>query len=306
MKHQTKLLMVIFGLTLVTSGCVEGGSNESAATEVVSVNEFSLNPNPVPSERQAELRMILENVGDNDAEDVQAKLFNAPINLGGNSWSSSEISEGTADLEFGRLRAATETTTSVPRSDSVTLEAQSVEQGSFVNNEFMAEIFYRYETDADTQISVVSDERFQEEGMTQGTTTTTNSNGPIQIEVQSRTPIIKYNEGEETLSLSVIVRNKGDGDVYMPGTAFPQLNEEDKNKLELTLENSGNIIFDQDRENVTKEVDLINGNEAYPTYEFTVDTTGSLREVSQTIEINAEYSYVTETQTSYTVEGRRN
>ncbi len=313
MEKNTKLLMVLVGAVLITSGCMEGGESE-ASSAALAVNDFSITPNPSPGGQQATVQMQLENAGDAVATDVRADLFGPTISDDARTWTAPQ---GTT-MEFNDLQPATENQPAIPQQDSLTFETPNLEQGRDLPYDFNAQIFYGYETTASTSLQVMSQERYQETGTSQTQTSVDNSDGPIQLSVQGTTPIVfQPQQGERTSDLCITVTNSGTGLPFHPG-ALPaddssDINDEDSNNVELEIENVGNIVFTAEddgevetNDGVATTVDII-GNEGFHCFTMTAAGLGDITTLEQTanIEINAEYGYREETSTSVTVEGRR-
>lgn len=312
MKKDTKLLMVLIGAVLITSGCMDGGESE-ASTDGVSVSEFSITPNPAPGGQQATIQMQMENGGDAVATDVRADLFGPTVSSDGRTWTAPQ---GTT-MEFNDLQPATDTQPAIPQQDSLTFETPNLEEGRDLPYDFNAQVFYGYETTASTSLQVMSQERYQETGATQEQTSVDNSNAPIQMSVQGTTPIVfQPQQGERTSDICITVTNSGSGLPFHPG-ALPaedssDISDEDSNNVELEIENVGNIVFTAEDEGevetsngVATTVDII-GNEGFHCFTMTAAGLGDVTSLEQTanIEIDAEYGYREETSTSVTVEGR--
>ena len=308
-------MLALVGAILITSGCMNGGSGE-ASTEAVSINEFSITPNPSPGGEQATIQMQLENAGNAVATDVRADLFGPTISSDdARTWNASE---GTT-MEFNDLQPAADNQPAIPQQDSLTFVTPELDDGRDLPYDFNAQLFYGYETTASTSLQVMSQERYQESGSSQQQTSASNSDGPIQIDVQGSTPIVFQSEqGERTQDLCITVTNRGNGLPFNPG-ALPaesssDIEDDDRNNIELEIEDVGNIIFtpqddgehsNDDESGVVTTVDII-GNEGFHCFTMTAASLGDVTTLEQTasIEIEARYGYREETSTSVTVEGR--
>jgi hypothetical protein len=163
----------------------------------------------------------------------------------------------------------------------------------------------------------MSQERYQDTGTTQSSTTVDNSNGPIQLDVQGSTPIVfQPQQGQRTEDLCITVRNAGTGTPFYPD-ALPvedssDVNDEEENRVQVEIESVGNIVFlaDDDAETSTSngvqaDVEII-GNEGFHCFTMEASGLGDVTQLEQTanIEIESRYGYREETSTSVTVEGR--
>ncbi len=313
MKQDTKLVMVLIGAVLITSGCMNGGGGE-ASTEAVSINEFSITPNPSPGGQQATIQMQLENAGSAVATDVRADLFGPTIS--GDDARTWTASEGTT-MEFNDLQPATDNQPAIPQQDSLTFVTPELDDGRDLPYDFNAQLFYGYETTASTSLQVMSQERYQESGSSQQQTSVSNSDAPIHLQVQGSTPIVfQPQQGERTQDLCITATNRGNGLPFNPG-ALPaesssDITDDDRNNIELEIENVGNVVFTAEEDDevetdngVATNVDII-GNEGFHCFTMTAAGLGDITTLEQTanIEIDARYGYREETSTSVTVEGR--
>lgn len=312
MKKDTKLLMVLVGAVLITSGCMEGGESE-ASTDGVSVSEFNVNPNPSFGGQNTNVRLELESAGDSTAESVRAYIFGPVIsNNDDGTWSAPDGQI----LEFSELPPATENRAAIPRRDSIRLVAPELEQGRENPYSLNAQILYGYSTTSSTDLQIMSQERFQESGTVQTSTETTNTNGPVQLEIQETTPLVfSPEEGDRTKEFCTYVRNRGSGLAFhpnsLPANSETDIAEEDRSRVRLSVEDVGNIIFTEEKDNEIKEgdtlfADVFVDGEGYHCFTMTAARLGDVTSLEQTanIEINAEYGYREETSTSVTVEGR--
>lgn len=302
MESNSKLLMVLIGAVLITSGCMNGETTGEAGTQAISISEFSINPNPTPASQQATIQMQLENAGDAEATDVRADLFGPTISSEDRTWTDNE---GTT-MSFSNLQPATDTQPAIPQQDSLTFDAPNLEEGRDLPYDFTAQIFYGYETTASTNIEIMSQERYQDSGATQQSTTISNSDAPMQLEVQGSTPIVFFPEdGTRTEELCITVNNRGTGTPFnpdaLPAEDSSDISESHDNTVQLEIEDVGNIVFHENQ----AEVDVI-GNEGYHCFTMEAAGLGDVTQLEQTanIQIEAEYGYQEETSTSVTVEGR--
>ena len=301
MEYDSKIMLALIGAILITSGCMNGGDGE-ASTEAISVNQFDITPNPAPGAQSTSMQMQLENVGDAEATNVAANVFGPTIGDDDRTWTA----EDGEVMTFNNLEPATDTQPAIPQQSSLTFTTPNLESGRNLPYDFNAQIFYGYETSSSTNVQVMSQERYQETDSVQEMTTVSNTDGPIQLDVQGSTPIVfQPEEGERTEDLCIIVRNRGTGTPFysdaLPVESSTDINDEEHNKVRVEIEDVGNIIFSENQ----ADVEII-GNEGFHCFEMTAAGLGDVTQLEQTanIEIETSYGYIEETSASVTVEGR--
>ena len=319
--NKDKLTLALFTAILITSGCMEGNQDTEATTNPISVNSFEITPNPAPGGQTVNVQMELENTGGQDIENVYARLFGPTFATGESkqrTWRSSDgggVSPEYRTMSFDELTPATDTSPAIPSRDSVTFTAPEIDQGRINNINFKTRIQYKTETTANTEIQVMSDERYQETAASQTSPPVENSDGPIQIDVQGFTPHIFYNVGTVDEEMCFTVTNEGEGVPFLvsgaqgiSGTDLGyEIDDSAEDKVRLTVENVGNINFEnQEGSGNSATVEII-GNEGYQCFDMSLQGLGQITDLEQTtqIPIRAEYGYQEETSTSVTVEGRR-
>lgn len=321
MKTNSKLMMGLFVAILITSGCVENTDDGESTTSPVAVNDFSVTPNPAPGDQTVNIQMELENTGDQDIEQAYARLFGPTFASGSNqerTWRTSnggQVSQAYRTMDIGTLNAPTDTSPAVPGRDSVSFTSPSIEDGRIVPYTFNARIQYRTRTTGSTDITVMSNERYQEVGATQQSPQVDTSDGPIQVEIQGTTPHVFYDVGTADEEICVTVRNEGSGTPFLATTnngattsnAGYSIPDQAEGKVELRVEDVGNVEFSsQDTGDNEVVVELI-GTEGYHCFDMELIGLGQITDLEQTTEIPIEvvYGYEEETSTSVTVEGRR-
>ena len=310
MKQDTKLLMVLIGAVLITSGCMNGESGE-ASSEALAVNEFSTSPNPAPADQNTNMQMQLENVGDATAEDVNVYIFGPAIDDDDRTWTAEEGQI----MQFGDLGEAQENQPAIPQQETLTLKSPNIAEGRNLPYDFNSQIYYGYGTTASTTIELMSQERYQETGATQSSTTAQNSDGPIHIDIQGSTPIVFQpdSEGVREEELCIIVNNVATGSAfdYDDLPVLDSNSEYDEDIVTVEIEDVGGVEFQADNEDederdtnigVEADIELI-GNEGFHCYTMEASS-GQNLEQTVNIELEAEYGYIEETSTSITVEGR--
>lgn len=321
---ENKTVLILLFVTLIVSGCTGGSEEETSSTAALQVNEFSAFPNPVPGDQSTRFRMQLENVGDHDAENVEAFLFNPPFadeSGDDNSWRDSDgedVSDDYRTLEFSNMDAPGDTP-STPSTQTVTFTSPDISEGRNNNYAMRSHIFYKYGTDATTEIRVMGDDAYREAASPQGTASMENDNGPVQMEVRTPTPIPIYDDGADTVEkeLCVVVRNQGngvpfadeDGDAFDGGDYDRDEVSDNTNHVKLSIENVGRLSFRADEggdysEDVSSQTEEIIGGRAVSCWDMQVDTGGSSLDTTVPLVIESTYFYRQEDSTSVTVQGR--
>jgi len=320
MKRDSKIFLVLISAVLITSGCVENSESESN-TSPISVNEFSITPNPAPGDQTARVQMELQNNGDSDAENAYATLFGPTFSSGEGqkrTWRTSdggEVVPSDRTMDFRGLNSGTESSPAIPARDTLRFTTPNIDEGRINSYNFNARIQYDYRTTADTEIQVMSNERYQETGASQTSPEVENSDGPIQVEVQGTTPHVFYDTGTADDEICLTVTNEGTGDPFLvttdngvspaeDGSGY-DIDDSASDKVELRVEDVGNIEFDSQDSEGAVVVDMI-GNEGYQCFDMRLEGLGQITDLEQTTEIPIEviYGYEEETSTSVTVEGR--
>jgi len=321
MNRNSKILVVLITAVLITSGCVDDEENESN-TSPISINDFSITPDPAPGDQTVNVQMEAENTGDNDAENVYATIFGPTFASGEDeqrTWrddSGGEVSSELRTMELNDLSAGSDTSPAVPGRDTITLRSPSIDEGRIVPYTFNARLQYEYQTTGSTSIEVMSDDRYEDSDTSQRRPDTETSDGPIQLEVQGTTPHIFYDDGDAEDELCITLTNQGSGDPFLVSTDSSashgdsgyDIDEESEDKVELQIEDVGNVQFSpQGSDEETIIVDMV-GDQGFQCFDMELEGLGTVTDLEQTtdIPIEVKYGYEEETSTSVTVEGRRN
>ncbi len=339
MKQKNKFSIVFLALVVVVSGCADSTQDETSGTSPIQVNDFSVTPDPVPADRTGRFTVELENTGDEDAENVAVRLFGPTLVTDQKlTWRDREggaVETGERTETFDTLRASTEDNPSIPKTRTFSLTAPAYGEGKTVDDTFYMKLFYQYQTDARTGLTIMTDERSRETGATASQPTVQNTAGPIQMDVRGVIPKVYYGDGSDrSEELCVTVTNKGDGTPFVAdntsingednwkvpsalvgGDRVYNLKDEDDSNtgfVELTVEDVGNIDFtpqdgrvrEQDPGNMNAAlVEMIDGS-GYQCFDWEVEGGLSQEEQTVNLEITADYGYVKEDSTTVTTEGR--
>jgi hypothetical protein len=318
-----KVGIAVLTLVLVASGC--GGGGEDTNTDIsftpnqgIAIQNFSTYPGRIYEGQQATVRITVRNTGQADAEDTVARIYGAPIEWG-NEPSGQDMSrtfDGTSEdqhKEFNTLRAGDQEggVPSVPQQKSWQFDPPDLGDRN-IDYDFKTRVFYKYETTGETEIQLVRQDEYRDQGMTKGQPSIDTSAGPIDIQVRTRTPLIYYQDDVDFDSnICFIVRNVGDGTPFIPPSGssdaveqYKNVDSDNKDKVELTINNVGGVSFDADGgSGNTAEVSIV-GNRGIQCYDMTLpDLTTSQISRDVPITLTADYGYYKDDTTQATVLG---
>lgn len=305
--------LILLTLIVTVSGCADNSSGTDVTvsqTEGVAIEGFSASPSEIFEGQLTTLEIQLRNVGGAEAQDVVARLFNRGF-TGDGTWNiqadDSSVSEAKRK-HIETLEAPDPQTDapsiSVPRTWN--LEAPDLDVAQQVPYDFFARVFYKYSTTANTEIQVMSNERYNELGVTRSQPSLENSGGPIQVDVRTQTPIVFTNTGQDTqpVPIRVVVTNEGEGTPFLQSAYDDEnynVNEQNSGRVELEITAAGDSVsFDSNNPTVR----MVNG-EGVKSFTMNVDRVSS-EDIQQTVPITvtANYGYYKDTSTSITVNGR--
>lgn len=303
-----KAALVFLALIVTVSGCADN-SNAGVSvsqTEGVAIQSFTATPSEVFENQMVTLELQLKNNGGSEAQNVQAKLYNVPFGGTNRAWKIKSPSEGQKQVSFNKLRAPDPDTDapsiSVPRTWNI--EAPNLDQGVTIPYDFYTRIFYNYKTTATTEIQVMSDQRFREQGATRTTPEVDNSGAPIQLDFKTRTPIVLFQDGQHA-DVCVIVENAGSGTPFSPEASYSNVNQSTVDKVKLNVQTSGTLI--EKTETSGDELVSMVGGRGVKCFTLDINNNQIDQKIQQTvpITITAEYGYYQESSTSVTVKGRK-
>lgn len=319
-----KIVLVFVSLVVIASGCVDSEDTSQATTASVDVLNFTAYPSQAYNNQQVRITLQLKNNGEQTAENVAAMLFNVPF-TGENNW---EFTSGDSSSRWKDFRTLDEAEPennlpARPHTETWSLQAPNLDNGVTVPYNFMTRVFYKYTNRGSSEIVLMSRDRFRETGK-RGRPALENTNGPIQMEIRTETPLVFYQQdgGQRETEMCIIVRNQGsgtpflfqEGETYNPGATqkYTVNRSEHVNKVNLTIQEQGRINFvasgkssDSDNPN-SAVVDLI-GSRGIQCFTLTASNWGATSGPQETVPItlHADYGYYRETQTSVTVEGNQ-
>lgn len=306
--------LILLTLIVVVSGCADN-SNQSdvtvSQTEGVAIEGFSASPSEIFEGQLTTVELQLRNKGGTEAENVVARLFNRQFTNDDSTWNIQGEGNSTEDLKnkpFGNLASPDPQTDapaiSVPRTWN--LEAPDLKVAQQVPYDFHTRVFYQYSTTANTDIQVMSNDRYNELGTSRSQPDLSNTGGPVQIDVRTRTPVVFTSAGQDTqpVPIRVVVTNEGSGTPFLPSAYEDEsydVSSDDTEKVELEVEAAGNSVsFDSNEQNVR----MVNG-EGVKSFTMNVERISD-RDIQETVPITvtANYGYYQDTSTEITVNGR--
>lgn len=290
--------LVLLSIVVIASGCAHTGTSEDteASTQAVQVVNFTAIPDTVFESQEPTLRLTLKNTGSVEATEADATLFNVPFGQPEQrQWAVSS-----RKFEFGTLRPRNEEAglPATPKERTKTVTPPDLSDGETIPYDFMTRIFFKYSSRATTEIQLMGQKRFRDTGAARARPDIENSDGPIQMEVRTRTPVVFYQDGSTSSNLCLIVRNEGTGTPTWPN------DRSQEDVVELQIRSSGSMSFET-LEGQANRVDMV-GNRGIKCYEISGFEDFSSTDIQRTIPITfeADYGYKKQAQTSITVKGR--
>lgn len=294
--ERSNAALIFLSLVVIASGCSHTGENTGPSSSItaVQVQNFSAIPSTVYESQSPTLRLSLKNTGTVEAEEVEAELFNVPFGDSENrEWEAEDLT-----FNFQTLRSAEPDAglPATPKEKTMTLTPPNLSEGETISYDFMARISFKYETRADTEIQLMSQSQFQDSGASKSRPVVENTDGPIQMEVKTRTPIVLYG-GDRTSNLCLIVKNEGEGTPYEPD------NPGNENTMNVDIRKSGDLSFEA-VDGESGKVELVNGR-GIKCYQMDISFDAE-SDIQRTIPVTfvATYGYRKDTQTTVTVKGR--
>lgn len=291
MKHKrSKAALGLIALVVLASGCTQGSSSvETTQTSAVQISEFSALPNTAYGGDTVRVTGTVKNTGGGTAESTSIQIFNLP-----SSWSNSN-----ARMDFGSLRPPDPEAEipSVSKSRTVELGAPSMEDRSVIPVDINGRLTFDYETTGTANMQLMSRQRFRQQDASISQPSLTNTGGPIQLSVKTRTPIIVYPNGDTASRFCIIVQNTEDGTPY---TGSSPSNLDTNNRVELRLEEQSNDINLQ--RDFSNPVRLEDG-QGVGCWRFgSVNNPGDIQ-TTVPVQVTADYGYMKETSTGITLRG---
>jgi hypothetical protein len=313
---RNKTVLGLMILAAIVSGCTGGGGSEDEGSQSLTVNEFSGFPNPVPADQNVQFRMQLVNDGAEDVDTAFVRLYNPPFGDGDQVFSEDGGTNPNREyrtLEFSDLRAEGDQTPAVPQTQQQTFQTPNLSEGRDISYEFNADTLFEYRTEGNAEVEIMGEERFRDEGASQGSAGLENSRGPVQLEVRTPTPIRIFDSSQDPVEkqFCVIARNQGQGTPFDPD-AVPESKDFDReniqgneSEVEIGIQNVGDISFTADDEDggTAQTVEILQGK-AVACFDMEIGSASDTFQQTVPIRVVADYGYKKTTRSSVRVEGR--
>ena len=294
-----KLGLALLAAVVIVAGCTDNSQNESVTvsqTSGVEIMSYTASPSSLSGGQPATLQMNIKNRGGVDAKNVQAHLTDPEFGSDSGLWS---VEGGGAWKDgFETLRGPNTDSgqDALTRTLQWTVTAPNRDNQIDIDYDFDAKLFYRYNTEAATQMTLVNTNSV-EDRPTRSTPSIQNTGGPIQLGIQASSPIL-FTESSGGSSISrpfcITMQNQGAGtpflyeDSKINGTAYRGVNDDITNMINLSISTSSSYIEFEDN-NIQKE---LVGNPPSTCVDMNADyvSTGEGSTTAQ-ITIKADYGY---------------
>ena len=308
-----KIGLILIISTIVVAGCADNSDSGVTVSQTggVEIEGFTSSPSEIFEGQLTTLELQLRNVGGTEADHVVARLFNREFTSSSDTWNVQGEGSDVGEL---KRKYRSNLPAPDPQSDAPAisvpltwnLEAPDLDISQTVPYDFNARVFYQYETTANSEIQIMSNDRYNELGTSRSQPDLENTGGPIQVDVRTRTPIVFTNSGQDTqpVPIRVVITNEGSGTPFLPSAYSDEeynVGEEESERVELEIEAAGSAVeFDSNQQPVR----LVNG-EGVKSFTMNVERISD-QDIQQTIPITvtADYGYYKDTSTSVTVNGR--
>jgi len=309
-----KTALALIATTVIIAGCTDGGGEESTSTSGVQIGNFSATPAQTFSGQSARITLTATNQGGVDASNAVAKLYQAPIGSSDSQWT---LGSDPQLYDIGSIRAADPENEVPAQQRRVNWALTAPEIGSQpVDYNFQTRLYYDYTGEATTQIELVQEDEFLQGDYSPSRPTTTNTGGPIQLEVNTRSPVRYFDSGDSNIDsdLCVTVRNQGEGTPFT-GSVDDYTSDEDidlggdsspRDKVDISVSDSAGVDFGDEGETTVNSTVQLTGSRGNHCFEMTLpDAEGFSITQTVPITIEAHYGYYTDASTTATVQPTR-
>jgi hypothetical protein len=303
--NKNRLILALLAAVVIASGCTDtesGTDVDYTQNTGITVEEFDVFPDTAMSGTDVQLNTQIKNTGGATANNVQLTVFNIPAE----AWGTDGRLQIDSPVELAGTLNGPDVESGIPASpvsSTFSLTTPDLDEGVVIPYDVMGQISYEYETTGVTEIVVMGQQRWQENQPARGTPSVDNSGGPIQISVNTRSPIILFDGSSTANQLCVQVENTGEGQALLPSQEDPD------NKVEIShTSQSGDVELTAATDGGQNDGDgvvTLNNNGGGTTC-YNVDASGTEDNLKTTIPVTftADYTYEKEVSTSVTVEGR--
>ncbi len=282
------VLLLLVGIVVVISGCINGGSGKYSSTQGVRINQFSFDIPFIYEGEEAYLTMEIENVGSKQTTGDTKYWIYGP-EMGSNSsnnevWRTNDDLSGTL-VSSGFLPPTPEGDLGEAEFEEISLTAPEQEEGMEWPYTFNLRVCYPYTTTSTFALTKMGTNEYRSSGVDRSTDTLKRqSSGPIHIDMPTTGSM---RMSGDKLRLSFIVTDVGGGfstsDENCGSSADVASTE--RGKMKFTVKVDGNTISDCSE----GALRLIDGSRTY-TCKANV---GSVTEPEHTFKVvaKAEYTY---------------
>lgn len=258
-----KLGLALLAAVVIVAGCTDNTSDNSVTvsqTSGVEITSFSASPSSLSGGQPATLQMNIKNRGGVDAENVQARLTNPEFGSDSGLWS---VEGGEWKDGFNTLRGPNPDSgqAALTRTLQWSVNAPNSNNQIDIDYDFDADLFYRYSTEASTQMSLVNTNSVEDQP-TRATPAIQNTGGPIQLGVQASSPVIFTEESggsSKSLPFCITMQNQGSGtpfiyeDSLVNGNAYRGVSSDITDRINLSVSTSSSFL-EFEENNVQKEL----------------------------------------------------
>jgi hypothetical protein len=324
MKHNSKLLLALLGIVLITSGCNGPEEDSEAGTDGISITEFSFNPSTIQAGQSGTIRMTVENLGAHQPDFAMARIDGPSIQSIDGEGSRWRVQRGVVrDIQSELLLDETDETAGgiAPVTWTTTFDSD-IASDRVISKTWNGEVLYQYENPADTWLEVIDTKTYRQQQPERTISSATNNDGPVHLNIKTPQPIIHdpSDSGSTQTVVKVNVENLGSGVAYHPSTnKFEDVDNAEtgasnpRNQICVRVDdyNVGPFRFSNTGERsgscpgeVSQVVDIISGG-GTASFNLEIDESAT-GEVEEQIRLTAEYAYLDTTSAPYTVEGAFN
>lgn len=303
MVNKNHAILGLISLVVLASGCTNtGGETDVSRTPNtgVSIQSFSAFPSEVSSSGGTEVTLRVQNTGGAIARNVDATIYNlawgSGASAGSQSWGYSNEDSTTGGgspqdpaLNFTGALRPPEPDTGIPstsKTKTLTLNAPTGDQQIESSYNLMMDLYYDYNTTAQTQITLMEESQYMEEQPTRSRPEVENTAGPIKVKIRTETPLVT--RGNNQRQVCFVVNNVGTGTPYLNG---------DENEVDLTVNapTTTGTLFD---DSVTISEQTGQGGECAS---LASNVGSASQQATIPIEATADYQYKKSTETSLTL-----
>ncbi len=289
-------------LLILASGCVEPGGAEKitySSTDGVVINSFRPDISEVYPDEEIFLEMTVQNIGDDDATNVQAYIYGYP-----GDWTCASPLQ-----TMGTIRGVDRNLNQPGLSDNAewTIKApgtDKVPQGFSMGAHVKARVYYEYQT-VGTVIFTTANRNYVSEQRKIGETVsmpvqTDIKGGPVSMDITPPSRVQIAKDGTVNETIVVTLNNVGGGDVFDTGQDANSLSRDNMNLVDITVKLDGTEVTDCSYyvESAKEKEKLVDG---YTVATCDVSLTAPTTTESHTIEVTTDYGYVVTSGTTVSV-----